>query len=51
MLSTLIQFGPLNYKKGDIETIDPIETIEKVQKRAIKLVISLKKLPYKERYN
>jgi len=31
------------YKKGDIETI------EKVQKRATKLVISLKKLPYKER--
>ena len=26
-----------------------IETIEKVQKRATKLVISLKKLPYKER--
>ena len=31
------------YKKGDIETI------EKVQKRATKLVISLKKSPYKER--
>jgi len=31
------------YKKGDIEAI------EKVQKRATKLVISLKKLPYKER--
>ena len=30
-------------KKGDIEAI------EKVQKRATKLVISLKKLPYKER--
>ena len=30
------------YKKGDIEAI------EKVQKRATKLVISLKKLPYKE---
>ena len=43
MLSTLIQFGPLT-KKGDIEAI------EKVQKRATKLVISLNKLPYKERY-
>ena len=42
MLSTLIQFGPLT-KKGDIEAI------EKVQKRTTKLVISLKKLPYKER--
>ena len=42
MLSTLIQFGPLT-KKGDIEAI------EKVQKRATKLVISFKKLPYKER--
>ena len=31
------------YKKGDIEAI------EKVEKRATKLVISLKKLPYKER--
>jgi len=31
------------YKKGDIEAI------EKVQKRATKLVISFKKLPYKER--
>jgi len=31
------------YKKGDIEAI------KKVQKRATKLVISLKKLPYKER--
>ena len=31
------------YKKGDIQAI------EKVQKRATKLVISLKKLPYKER--
>ena len=31
------------YKKGDIEPI------EKVEKRATKLVISLKKLPYKER--
>ena len=31
------------YKKRDIEAI------EKVQKRATKLVISLKKLPYKER--
>jgi len=31
------------YKKGDIEAI------EKVQKTATKLVISLKKLPYKER--
>ena len=31
------------YKKGDIEAI------EKVQKRATKLVISLKRLPYKER--
>jgi len=31
-------------KKGDIVAI------EKVQKRAIKLVISLKKLPYKEIY-
>ena len=30
-------------QKGDIEAI------EKVQKRATKLVISLKKLPYKER--
>jgi len=34
------------YKKGDI---GPIEAIEKVQKRATKLVIALKKLPYKER--
>ena len=42
LLSKLIQFGPLT-KKGDIEAI------EKVQKRATKLVISLKKLPYKER--
>ena len=31
------------YKKGDIKAI------EKVQKKATKLVISLKKLPYKER--
>ena len=31
------------YKKGDIEAI------EKIQKRATKLVISLRKLPYKER--
>ena len=31
------------YKKGDIEEI------EKIQKRATKLIISLKKLPYKER--
>jgi len=31
-----------SYKKGDIEAI------EKVQKRAAKLVVSLKKLPYKE---
>jgi len=31
------------YKKGDIEAI------EKVQKRATKLVFSLKKLPYKKR--
>jgi len=31
------------YKKGDTEAI------EKIQKRATKLVISLKKLPYKER--
>ena len=31
------------YRKGDVEAI------EKVQKRATKLVISLKKLPYKER--
>ena len=31
------------YKKGDIEAI------EKVQKRATKLVISIRKLPYKER--
>jgi len=42
MLSTLIQFGFLT-KKGDIEAI------EKVQKRATKLVISFKNLPYKER--
>jgi len=33
------------YKKGDIG----LEAIEKVQKTATKLVISLKKLPYKER--
>ena len=32
------------YKKCDIEQI------EKIQRRATKLVISLKKLPYKERY-
>ena len=31
------------YKKGDIEAI------EKIQKRATKLVISIRKLPYKER--
>jgi len=31
------------YKKGDIEAI------EKIQKRATKLVILLRKLPYKER--
>ena len=34
---------PTLIQKGDIEAI------EKVQKRATKLVISLKKLPYKER--
>ena len=37
-----ILFGPPT-KKGDIEAI------EKIQKRATKLVISLRKLPYKER--
>lgn len=38
----LLLFGP-PYKKGDIEAI------EKIQKRATKLVISIRKLPYKER--
>jgi len=33
------------YKKGDIEAI------EKVQRRTTKLVISLKKLPYKDSKN
>ena len=37
----LLNWSP--YKKGDIEAI------EKIQKRATKLVISIRKLPYKER--
>ena len=45
MLSTLIQCGPIT-KKGNRPI--GLEAIEKVQKRATKLVISLKKLPYKQ---
>ena len=41
MLNMQILYGPLT--KCDIEQI------EKIQRRATKLVISLKKLPYKER--